>query len=293
MMRAALSSLPGGSGAMAIAITVSTVAHASLLGLFLLGASDPVAPPSAHVTVELFAVPAGAPGSAPSLESASAQRAAEAPVQQAELTAPPDPIEPETATEAATATPVPLEVAAVATAAEAELPPPTDPLAAEAVIAASQSPPPLPRRRPAAAQMPTPPITPPAEAEATPAPEASPPAATRRAVAVSDADGSAAAASAPGGPSQGAELRPGGNPAPTYPESARRQGQEGRVMLRVTVGRDGRTRAVRVLRSSGHDRLDRAAKEAVERWRFEPARRAGQPVEGLLDIPVTFRLNNV
>ena len=62
------------------------------------------------------------------------------------------------------------------------------------------------------------------------------------------------------------------------------------MVLRVTISPVGEARSVRVLQASGYERLDRAAREAVARWRFEPARRAGRPVEGLLDVPVVFRL---
>src|SRR5204863_4492509 len=53
------------------------------------------------------------------------------------------------------------------------------------------------------------------------------------------------------------------NPAPAYPAMSRRQHEEGRVMLRVRVGADGRAESVEIAASSGFDRLDRAAQDAV------------------------------
>ena len=82
------------------------------------------------------------------------------------------------------------------------------------------------------------------------------------------------------------------NPWPRYPPLARRRGIEGEVLLRVSVGLDGTAERVEVLRSSGHALLDRAAAEALARWHFEPARAAGQPVAGTVEIPVTFRLTD-
>ncbi|RMD68336.1 MAG: energy transducer TonB, partial [Gammaproteobacteria bacterium] len=80
------------------------------------------------------------------------------------------------------------------------------------------------------------------------------------------------------------------NPKPRYPRLARRRGLEGEVLLEVKVGSAGLPLRVRVVRSSGHPVLDRAALEAVSRWRFAPARRGGIPVTATTRIPVRFRL---
>ncbi len=83
-----------------------------------------------------------------------------------------------------------------------------------------------------------------------------------------------------------------GNPLPRYPTAARRRGLEGRVVLSVFVGSDGRARSVNVRTASPHPILDEAAVETLRRWRFEPARRAGAPVAAWVDVPITFRLSN-
>lgn len=83
-----------------------------------------------------------------------------------------------------------------------------------------------------------------------------------------------------------------GNRAPRYPDIAREHGWEGRVILRVHVDPDGRTNTVAVRQSSGHDILDRTALAAVRDWTFNPAQRAGRPVPGTLDVPISFRLQN-
>ncbi|MCP9760254.1 TonB family protein, partial [Aquitalea sp. S1-19] len=79
------------------------------------------------------------------------------------------------------------------------------------------------------------------------------------------------------------------NPAPSYPERSRERGEEGRVVLRVEVGADGRVRDIAILQSSGFPRLDRAARDAVERWRFTPARRGNSAVADRVDVPIRFR----
>jgi hypothetical protein len=46
-----------------------------------------------------------------------------------------------------------------------------------------------------------------------------------------------------------------------------------------------------VLMSSGYPTLDRAAIEAVERWRFQPARRRGYDTGSLRYVPIIYLLD--
>lgn len=80
------------------------------------------------------------------------------------------------------------------------------------------------------------------------------------------------------------------SPAPRYPRNAQRRGIAGTVMLRVHVGADGEPRDIDLIEGSGSHDLDRAATEAVRRWRFAPAMRGGQPVEAAVQVPITFNL---
>ena len=80
------------------------------------------------------------------------------------------------------------------------------------------------------------------------------------------------------------------NPAPSYPALARRTREEGRVLLRVLVSADGRAQTVDLARSSGSERLDDAAIEAVRRWRFVPARRGDENIAAHVHVPVVFSL---
>lgn len=77
---------------------------------------------------------------------------------------------------------------------------------------------------------------------------------------------------------------------PRYPDSARRQGIDGTVLVKALVTEQGRVAEVAVERSAGHPDLDQAAVEAVSRWRFEPARRGRQPLAVWVLIPVQFSL---
>jgi protein TonB len=81
-----------------------------------------------------------------------------------------------------------------------------------------------------------------------------------------------------------------GNAAPAYPWISRSRGEQGRVILDVAVTADGHAKEVRIKRSSGSARLDRAALAAVKRWRFLPALSGGRAVAGRIDVPIAFRL---
>ena len=77
------------------------------------------------------------------------------------------------------------------------------------------------------------------------------------------------------------------NKAPTYPTEAARVGAEGTVSLVVHVSAQGLPQEVVVAGSSGHATLDRAARVAVQRWHFTPARLQGAPVP--FDYPLDIR----
>ena len=80
------------------------------------------------------------------------------------------------------------------------------------------------------------------------------------------------------------------NPPPPYPVLSRREGEQGRVILRVLVSPGGRANEVQISNSSGHSRLDESARDTVRRWRFVPAKRGNQPVAAWVLIPISFRL---
>ncbi|HEX5802946.1 MAG TPA: energy transducer TonB [Azospira sp.] len=82
------------------------------------------------------------------------------------------------------------------------------------------------------------------------------------------------------------------NPRPAYPPMSRRQNEEGKVVLRVRVSAQGLPLAVEVRQSSGFARLDEAARKAVERWRFVPARQGDEAIESSVLVPLNFTLSN-
>jgi TonB family protein len=79
-------------------------------------------------------------------------------------------------------------------------------------------------------------------------------------------------------------------PDPQYSEEARAKHLEGTVILQVIIQPDGRASDIRILKTFDAG-LAQKALEAVQKWRFKPARdREGQPVATIVPIEVTFRL---
>lgn len=79
-------------------------------------------------------------------------------------------------------------------------------------------------------------------------------------------------------------------PAPVYPKWSHRQGESGRVLVKVYVDEGGMPRSVQVAESSGYPRLDEAARVAVQAARFKPYAENGRPTAGWAFIPLTFDL---
>jgi len=75
----------------------------------------------------------------------------------------------------------------------------------------------------------------------------------------------------------------------TYPEEARRNGQEANVYLKILIDAQGRVSKVRVIRSAGA-KFDRAARDLVKRFRFRPGEVDGRPREVWIPWTYKFRL---
>lgn len=82
------------------------------------------------------------------------------------------------------------------------------------------------------------------------------------------------------------------NPPPLYPASSKRLGESGLVMLRVHVSAQGVPESIEIERSCGYARLDRAALDAVRKWRFVPATQGEQAVPATVLVPLNFELKN-
>ncbi|MDR1662621.1 MAG: TonB family protein [Azoarcus sp.] len=80
------------------------------------------------------------------------------------------------------------------------------------------------------------------------------------------------------------------NPEPPYPQMSRRLGEEGKVMLRVYVLPNGSVEKVEIVKTSGFARLDKAARDAVVKWRFGPARQGNNAVASWVNVPIKWSL---
>ena len=76
---------------------------------------------------------------------------------------------------------------------------------------------------------------------------------------------------------------------PIYPDLAREAGVDGTVMVQALVGKDGKVRDVRVVKSI--PMLDESAKAAVRQWVFKPALSNNKPVAVWVACPVKFSLH--
>lgn len=79
--------------------------------------------------------------------------------------------------------------------------------------------------------------------------------------------------------------------APEYPRAARDAGIEGWVDLEFTVRTDGTVDAVRVTDAQPAGTFEEAALASVARWRFEPVRRDGLPVEQRARLRMRFNID--
>lgn len=103
----------------------------------------------------------------------------------------------------------------------------------------------------------------------------------------------AAAPKAPAGPAEAGDLgaRVLSFTPPSYPLESRRNMEEGTVTLGLLVGTDGRVVEISIANSSGFARLDKAALDAVRKWRWTPMMRGGEAVmlRGFLKIPFSLK----
>ncbi len=79
---------------------------------------------------------------------------------------------------------------------------------------------------------------------------------------------------------------------PPYPPSELRAQRDGVVRLRVTIGADGRVRAVQRISATSDAFWAAAERQARTRWRFRPATVDGRPVESTKVLTLRFRIED-
>lgn len=78
---------------------------------------------------------------------------------------------------------------------------------------------------------------------------------------------------------------------PQYPRGEQFAGREGWVGLRFMVDTEGKPYEIAVTESTGIEAFERAAVEAVQAWRFEPAQFDGVPLDASVTRKITFQFD--
>jgi protein TonB len=189
--------------------------------------------------------------------------------------------------------PKPLEIELALSAAESAQT--TQPLAAKPISVPASKPTPTPAPKPASvasAVTPVPAVVP------TPAPTSPAMPSTPAAVPTQSQTEGAQSTAAPkvAMPQTAATVLPNAdaayltNPKPGYPPLSRRLGEQGVVVLSVLVGEGGEVQKLELVKSSGYTRLDEAASQVVQNWRFAPGKRAGIVQTMWVKVPISFIL---
>lgn len=80
---------------------------------------------------------------------------------------------------------------------------------------------------------------------------------------------------------------------PEYPETARKAGVEGRVDLSVVVDERGQVVTADVVTAVPTGIFEEAARQAVMKWRYRPARMRGQAIRARLGQTVYFSFSDI
>jgi len=187
-----------------------------------------------------------------------------------------------------------------------------EPEAAESPVSPPPAPRPPPRREApppprAAAPVPAPPAAPAAVEPLRPPPlDAAPAAAAVARPAAGDGAAPSSAVSSPSGtgevevaagPAAGAavtrQIQPADYlraPVLEYPSASRRYGEQGRVVLRVLIGREGQAEKIELHEASAFPRLNEAAIEAARRALYKPYTEDGVAQPAWVLVALSFQL---
>jgi protein TonB len=76
-----------------------------------------------------------------------------------------------------------------------------------------------------------------------------------------------------------------------YPHSAKRRNIEGLVLVEVWLDEKGKQIKQRIINSSGHQILDKAALKGISQWQFSRQQDDGQAIAYRVQVPINFGLN--
>lgn len=77
---------------------------------------------------------------------------------------------------------------------------------------------------------------------------------------------------------------------PVYPPSLLKKGIGGKVLVACVVDDSGQVVSTSIKMSSGQPDLDKAAVNAVGKWKFKPGLKAGKPMKTTCIVPFNFEV---
>lgn len=79
-------------------------------------------------------------------------------------------------------------------------------------------------------------------------------------------------------------------PYPDYPDSCINAREEGTVVVKYVIGKDGHVNDASIIQKGSRKEFDQSALEAVRKWRFRPLLVDGEAMEVVHELTVYFRL---
>nr|WP_315222635.1 energy transducer TonB [uncultured Duganella sp.] len=76
-----------------------------------------------------------------------------------------------------------------------------------------------------------------------------------------------------------------------WPDGATAADKTGTVTLSFLIGADGKSKASKIVKSSGHAELDEAARTGIEKCTFKPGTLDGNPVEAWMMMQYVWTLD--
>ncbi len=83
---------------------------------------------------------------------------------------------------------------------------------------------------------------------------------------------------------------PSSKTPPIYPASLLKNGVGGKVLVSCTIDATGKVVGTSIKSSSGHPDLDKAAINAVNRWKFKPGTKGGKKIKSVVVVPFNFEV---
>lgn len=77
---------------------------------------------------------------------------------------------------------------------------------------------------------------------------------------------------------------------PSYPSEGQKKRLEDHVIVRYTIGTNGRVKEVEIIDHAKEKMFDDAAVEAIRRWRFRPYKKDGKAIEVVHELAVNFEI---